>query len=63
MGRAAKGISTYNHMAMCDRLKEKEHQVSAKTITKRAKKQGCYISIRKHKMHTREVVTSASGGR
>lgn len=54
-------ISSYNYTAMRDRLKKKGHQVSATTITKRAKEQDCYIPIRKRKAHTREVVTSAPG--
>ena len=54
-------IQSYNHSAMRDRLKEKGHQVSATTITKRAKAQDCYLPARKHKAHTREVITSAPG--
>ena len=54
-------ISTYNYSAMRDRLKEKGHPVSATTITKRAKTLDCYIPARKHKTHTREVITAAPG--
>src|SRR5437899_5717659 len=51
-------ISTYNYSAMRDRLKENRHQVSATTITKRAKTLDCYLAARKHKAHTREVITA-----
>jgi hypothetical protein len=54
-------IHSYNYSAMRDRLKKTGYQVSATTITKRAKAQGCYLPARKHKAHTREVITSAPG--
>jgi hypothetical protein len=54
-------ISSYNYLAMRDRLSKKRILVSATTITKRAKELGCYQPRRKHKVHDREVITSAIG--
>jgi hypothetical protein len=54
-------ISNYNYLAMQDRLKKKGILVSATTITKRAKELGCYLPHRKHKVHDREVITTAIG--
>jgi hypothetical protein len=54
-------ISNYNYLAMQDRLKKKSILVSATTITKRAKELGCYLPHRKHKVHDREVITTAIG--
>jgi transposase len=54
-------INSYNYSAMRDRLKKTGHQVSATTITKRAKALDCYIPARKHKAHIREVITAAPG--
>jgi hypothetical protein len=54
-------ISSYNYLAMQDRLKKKGITVSATTITKRAKELGCYLPHHKHKVHDREVITTAIG--
>ena len=54
-------ISSYNYLAMRDRLKKKGITVSATTITKRAKELGCYQPRRKHKVHDRQVITTAIG--
>ncbi len=54
-------ISSYNYLAMQDRLKKKGITVSATTITKRAKELDCYLPHRKHKVHDREVITAAIG--
>jgi hypothetical protein len=54
-------ISSYNYLAMRDRLKKRGFTVSATTITKRAKKLDCYQPHRKHKAHDREVITTAIG--
>jgi hypothetical protein len=54
-------ISSYNYLAMRDRLKKRGFTVSATTITKRAKELGCYHPHRKHKVHDREVITAAIG--
>lgn len=54
-------IHNYNYLAMRDRLKTKGITVSATTITKRAKKLGCYQPHRKHEVHDREVITTTIG--
>jgi hypothetical protein len=54
-------ISNYNYLAMQDRLKKKGITVSATTITKRAKELDCYQPHHKHKVHDREVITTAIG--
>jgi hypothetical protein len=54
-------ISSYNYLAMRDRLKKRGFTVSATTITKRAKELDCYHPHRKHKVHDREVITAAIG--
>jgi hypothetical protein len=54
-------ISSYNYLAMRDRLKKRGITVSATTITKRAKELDCYQPHRKHKVHDREVITTAIG--
>ncbi|MFH2104487.1 MAG: hypothetical protein ABIJ39_14160 [Chloroflexota bacterium] len=54
-------ISSYNYLAMRDRLKKKGVTVSATTIAKRAKELDCYQARRKHKAHDREVITTAIG--
>jgi hypothetical protein len=54
-------ISSYNYLAMRDRLKKRGFTVSATTITKRAKELDCYLPHRKHKAHDREVITTAVG--
>lgn len=54
-------ISTYNYSAVRDRLLKQGIQVSVPTIIQRAKQQDCYKPQRKHKVHTREVVTTAIG--
>jgi hypothetical protein len=54
-------ISSYNYLAMRDRLKKRGITVSATTITKRAKELGCYQPHHKHKVHDREVITTAIG--
>jgi hypothetical protein len=54
-------ISSYNYLAMRDRLKKSGFTVSATTITKRAKELDCYHPRHKHKVHDREVITAAIG--
>jgi hypothetical protein len=54
-------ISSYNYLAMRDRLKAKDITVSATTITKRAKELDCYLPHRKQKVHDRQVITTAIG--
>jgi len=54
-------ISGYNYSALRDRLKRKGINVSATTITARAKGLGCYKPRPKAKVHDREVVTAAIG--
>jgi hypothetical protein len=54
-------ISSYNYLAMRDRLNKKGITVSATTITKRAKELNCYRPHRKQKVHDREVITAAIG--
>jgi hypothetical protein len=54
-------ISSYNYLAMRDRLKKKNMTVSATTITKRAKDLDCYLPHPKHKIHDRQVITSSVG--
>ncbi len=54
-------ISSYNYLAMRDRLKKKGVEVSATTITKRAKELECYRPRPKQKVHDREVITTAIG--
>ncbi len=54
-------ISSYNYSALRDRLRKKDIQVSVPTIIKRAKQLDCYIPHRKHKIHDREVITTAIG--
>jgi hypothetical protein len=46
---------------MVDRLKKKGIQVSATTVTKRAKDLGCYLPRKKGRAHDREVLTSSIG--
>jgi len=54
-------ISSYNYSAVRDRLLKQDIQVSVPTIIQRAKQLDCYKPQRKHKVHTREVVTTAIG--
>lgn len=54
-------ISGYNYCALRDRLATMNVQVSATTITTRAKALGCYRPHPKPKIHDREVVTAAIG--
>lgn len=54
-------ISDYNYSAIRDRLERKGIEVSATTITDRAKKLGCYKPHPKGKPHDRQVVTAAVG--
>lgn len=54
-------IYGYNYSALVDRLKKKGVQVSATTVTKRAKALGCYIPKKKRKVHDREVLTASIG--
>lgn len=54
-------ITTYNYSALRDRLLKQDIQVSVPTIIQRAKQLDCYKPQRKHKVHTREVVTTAIG--
>jgi hypothetical protein len=54
-------ISSYNYLAMRDRLKAKDITVSVTTITKRAKELDCYLPHRKQKVHDRQVITAAIG--
>jgi hypothetical protein len=54
-------ISSYNYLAMRDRLKTSGITVSATTITKRAKELDCYLPHRKQKVHDRQVITAAIG--
>lgn len=54
-------IYDYNYTAMRDRLKKKGIQVSATTITKRAKALECYQPKKKKAAHDREVLTNSVG--
>lgn len=54
-------IYDYNYTAMRDRLKKKGIQVSATTITKRAKALECYQPKKKKAAHDREVITNSVG--
>jgi hypothetical protein len=54
-------ISSYNYLAIRDRLKKKGITVSATTITKRAKELDCYQPHRNQKVHDRQVITTAIG--
>ena len=55
-------ISGYNYSALRDRLTKKGIDVSATTITTRAKALDCYIPRRRRQQpHTREVLTTAIG--
>ncbi len=54
-------ITSYNYTAVRDRLRKQNVQVSVPTIIDRAKQIDCYIPHRKHKAHTREVLTTAIG--
>ena len=54
-------ISSYNYLAMRDRLKKRGITVSATTITKRAKELDCYQPHRRQKVHDRQVITTAIG--
>ena len=54
-------ITSYNYSAVRDRLLKQEIQVSVPTIIPRAKHLDCYKPQRKHKAHTREVLTTAIG--
>jgi transposase len=54
-------ITSYNYSAVRDRLHKSDIQVSVPTIIKRAKQWDCYKAQHKHKVHAREVVTSAIG--
>lgn len=54
-------ITSYNYLAIRDRLAKKGITVSATTITKRAKVLDCYLPRPKHKAHDREVITAAIG--
>lgn len=54
-------ITSYNYTAVRDRLQKQNVEVSVPTIIDRAKQVDCYIPHRKHKVHTREVLTTAIG--
>jgi ribosomal protein S13 len=54
-------ITSYNYTALRDRLLKQDIQVSVPTIIQRAKQLECYKSQRQHKVHTREVLTTAIG--
>jgi transposase len=54
-------ITSYNYSAVRDRLRKNDIQVSVPTIIKRAKQLDCYKAQHKHKVHAREVVTTAIG--
>ncbi|MBA4375435.1 MAG: hypothetical protein C0401_04580 [Anaerolinea sp.] len=54
-------ITSYNYSALRDRLQKHDIQVSVPTIIQRAKQLDCYKPQRKHKVHTREVVTTSIG--
>jgi len=54
-------ISTYNYSALRDRLRMQGITVSVNTIINRAKKLGCHMPRKKHKVHDREVLTSSAG--
>jgi hypothetical protein len=54
-------ITSYNYSAVRDRLLKQEIRVSVPTIIQRAKQLDCYKPQRKHKVHTREVLTTAVG--
>jgi hypothetical protein len=54
-------ITSYNYSAMRDRLKKHGIQVSATTITKRAKELDCYLPHPKKQAHDRQVITTAIG--
>lgn len=54
-------ITSYNYTAVRDRLQKQNVEVSVPTIINRAKQIDCYIPHRKHKAHTREVLTTAIG--
>ncbi len=54
-------ISDYNYSAIRDRLEQKGIQVSATTITARAKQRGCYKPHPRGKAHDRQVITAAIG--
>jgi hypothetical protein len=54
-------ITSYNYSAVRDRLLKQDIQVSVPTIIQRAKQLDCYKPQRKHKVHTREVMTTAIG--
>jgi hypothetical protein len=54
-------IADYNYTALRDRLRQQGIQVSATTITQRAKQLDCYKPHRKGKAHDRQVVTAAIG--
>ena len=54
-------ISGYNYSAIRDRLDKKGIEVSATTITTRAKELGCYKPHPKRKAHDREVITTSIG--
>ncbi len=54
-------ITSYNYSAVRDRLLKQAIRVSVPTIIQRAKQLDCYKPQRKHKVHTREVLTTAIG--
>jgi hypothetical protein len=54
-------ITSYNYLAIRDRLAKKGITVSATTVTKRAKALDCYLPHPKQKVHDREVITTAIG--
>jgi ectoine hydroxylase-related dioxygenase (phytanoyl-CoA dioxygenase family) len=54
-------ITSYNYSAVRDRLLKQEIRVSVPTIIQRAKQLDCYKPQHKHKVHTREVLTTAIG--
>ena len=54
-------ITAYNYTAVRDRLLKQAIRVSVPTIIQRAKQLDCYKPQRKHKVHTREVITTAIG--
>jgi len=54
-------ITNYNYSALRDRLRKEDIHVSLPTIIKRARQLNCYKTHRKHKIHAREVVTTAIG--
>lgn len=54
-------ITSYNYTAVRDRLQKHNIHISVPTIIDRAKQIDCYLPKRKHKAHTRQVLTTAIG--